>query len=201
MAFTSYADISAAVGEWAARGDAKVLGQVSNFVRLGEERIWKRLRVSWGVSLPITLTVPAGQNWVALPDDWLAFKRIQTAAEPLLEYMPVDMLLDLPEPGNPQRYSIEGGRFYYGQTPAADLAFTARYYQHPGFLEVAGSTWLLTKAPSVYLYAALLELHIFTKNAARVAEFGSLLDRAIDELDSADRAAMISGSRLRVSRG
>ncbi|MBT2322524.1 hypothetical protein J7E62_09220 [Variovorax paradoxus] len=200
MALSNYTDLQLAVKEWAARFDTSVVSRVPDFIRLGEERIWERVRISWGIT-PATLTIPAGQNWVALPSDWLAFKRIRSATVTRIEYMAPDALEDMPEPGDASKYSIEGGRLLYGQTPTANLDLQVKYYQHPGLLSTAATTWLLTRAPSIYLYAALLEAAIFVKNTAKVAEFGSLLDKAIASLDSADRAAQISGSRLRMQRG
>jgi hypothetical protein len=201
MAFTSYAELATAIADWASRNDTKVTGNVSNFVALAEEKIWQRVRVSWGITRAV-LTVPAAQNWVALPEDWLAFKRIRNTNPlmPRMDYAPMDYLEDLPSPGLPEVYSIEGGRFYWGQTPDVDQTFNIAYFAHPGALEEATTTWLLERAPSIYLYGALVELFMYAKNPAKAAEYGTLFDKAIDELDSADRAAMASGSQLRMRR-
>ncbi len=114
--------------------------------------------------------------------------------------MSADVLEDLPYDGDPSKYSIEGGRLLYGQTPSVNLDLSIKYFKHPGLLETAGTTWLLDRAPSIYLYAALIEAAIFVKNDAKVAEYGSLLDKAIDNFQSADLAAQISGSRLHQRR-
>lgn len=200
MALDNYSALKTSVQAWLARGDSLVIDRIPDFIRLGEERIGRRLRVSGMVSLPTTLTIPAGQNWVALPTDWLAFKRVRSAAEPRIEYMTPDALEDLPPAGDASKYSIEGRRLLFGQTPGTDLALTVRYYQRPPYLQDATSTWLLTEAPSVYLYAALVEGAMFVKNSAKAGEWGTLFDKAVDELQSADEAAAISGSVLRVQR-
>ena len=198
MALASYSDLQAAVKSWATRTDSPFTSKVADFIRLGEERIWRRLRVSDMVTLPSTLTILAGLQYVDLPDDWLAFKRISSAAEPRIEFMPPDQLWDLPTPGSATAYSIEGRRLLYGQIPAADLDLTVRYYAHPGNLsDSIATTWLLTKAPSAYLYAALLEAYLWAKNPAKVGEYGKLLDDVLAGLDSQDKAAMISGGALR----
>lgn len=199
MALSSYTDLQTAVKDWTARFDSTVANRVPDFIRLGEERLWQRVRSQWGVE-SATLTVPAGQNWVALPTGWLAFKRIRSAAEPRMEYMSPDTLEDLPYDGDPTKYSIEGGRFLYGQTPSVNLDLTIKYFRHPGLLATVATTWLLERAPSIYLYAALIEAAIFVKNSDKVAEYGSLLDKAIDSFQSADLAAQISGSRLHQRR-
>jgi hypothetical protein len=45
-----------------------------------------------------------------------------------------------------------------------------------------------------------LEASVFVKNTAKIAEFGSLLDKAIDAATDSDRAAQISGGALRAFR-
>lgn len=198
MALESYALLKTAIQSWATRTDSPFTSKIPDFIRLAEERIWQTLRVSDMVSLPYLLTVPAAQNWVALPDDWLAFKRVQSPSYPRIEYLAPDALYDLPSDGDAALYSIEGRRFLYGQTPAASVALTVRYYQHPGLLTDSLSTnWLLSKAPSIYLYGALLEAYIFAKNPQKVAEYGKLYDDAVQRLMSSDKAALISGGALR----
>lgn len=201
MSLNSYGDLKTAVQSWATRTDSPFATKVPDFIRLGEERIWQTVRTSDMISLPVTLTVPAGQNWVNLPDDWLAFRSLATSNGWRVEYLAPDVLHDLPTPGDAAAYSIEGRRFLYGQTPSVSAALTMRYYQHPGLLSDSLSTnWLLTKAPSVYLYAALLEGYIWAKNPQKVGEYGKLYDDAVARLMSSDRAAMISGGPLRMVR-
>lgn len=201
MALATYTDLQAAVKDWAARFDSSVVTRVPDFIRLGEERIWqtgeKVVRSQWGIKHD-TLIVPGGQNWVALPSDWLAFERVRTSDQPRVEYMPADQLEDLPSPGQADAYSIEGGRFLYGQTPQSSLTLTVKYYQHPGLLSAAGNTWLLAKAPSIYLYSALLECAIYVKNSDKVAEFGALLNKAVNGFDSVEQGDLLRGGRLRV---
>lgn len=198
MALATYSDLVAAVNEWAARGNTSFTSRTADFIALGEARIWKRLRVSDMVAAS-TLVVPAAQNWVALPADWLAFKRVRSSTEGLIEYLPADQIDDLVSgTGDASKYSVEGRRLIYGQTPTANLTLSIRYYQHPGAVATATPVpWLLTKSPGAYLYAALLESALFVKNSAKAGEWGTLLDKELADLDSADRAAMVSGGRLR----
>ncbi len=195
----TYAGLQGAVLTWANRGDAVVGDQVVNFVRLGEERIYRTLRLSGMVTVG-TLTIPAAANYVALPAGWLEFKRISSAAEHRIEYMPPDALYDLPAPGDASRYSIEGDRLIYGQTPAANLTLDVRYYARPDYLAITPTNWLLTQAPSLFLYAALVELAVFTRNAAMLDQFGGMFDKVKGEMQSVDGAATVSGGRLRLRR-
>jgi len=200
MPFSTYAELKTSVQAWMARGDSLVIDRIPDFIRLGEERINRDLRVSDMIAAPVTLTIVADQNWVALPADFLEFKRIRSDAEPRIEYMTPDALEDLPPSGDASKYSIEGRRLLYGQTPDADLPLAVRYYAQLPVLDDSTTTWLLTKAPSVYLYAALVEGALFTKNSKAAGEWGTLYDKAIAALESADEAAAISGGSLRMQR-
>lgn len=200
MALSTYTELQASVMAWMVRTDSVISARVPDFIRLGETRLFRRLRLSGMISPTATLTVPAGQNWVALPDDWLAFKRLRTAAEPKLNYLPADQLADLPGDGDATVYSIEGRRFYYGQTPGANLAFTMAYYQRPAALSTTGSNWVLTENPDLYLYAALIEGWQFAQNSAKAGEYGTLFEKAVSDAMSADQAALISGGPLRKYR-
>jgi hypothetical protein len=199
MSISNNTELKTSVQAWLARGDSLVIDRIPDFIRLGEERIGRELRVS-GMVTTVTLTILASQNWVALPDDWLAFQRIRSATEPRIEYMSPDALEDLPPSGDARAYSIEGRRLLYGQTPTADLALTVKYFARPPYLSGSASTWLLVDSPSVYLYAALIEGAIFTKNSKAAGEWGALFDKAVGALQSVDDAAMVSGSRLRMQR-
>lgn len=201
MALSTYLELKTSVQAWLVRNDALVVNRIPDFIRLGETRIGRKLRVSGLVSLPTTLTITAGQNWVALPADWLAFKRIYSAAESRIEYMAPDALEDLPPRGDASKYSIEGRRLIYGQTPSANLPLTVKYYARLPRLAVDTDTnWLLTESPDIYLYAALLEGAMFIKDSAKAGEWGTLFDKAVADAQSTDDAAMISGSALRMRR-
>lgn len=219
MSIVDYTTLTAAVKDWANRLDSSVSARVPDFIRLGEDRIWRTnpgddghagvIRSQWDITR-VTLTIIAGQNWVALPADWLEFERITLPGTPttnngnLVEYMPPDMLEDLPAPGNANVYSIEGGRLLYGMVQAAGSGLnqdlTVKYHAHPGYLVDAATTWLLQKAPSIYLYAALVEAAIYIKKPDKVGEYGALLDQAISGFKSTERASLINGSRMRYRR-
>lgn len=199
MAFSNYGELKTAVQSHANRGDSLAVDKIPDFIRLGEERIGRKVRASSMVTVA-TLVIPGGTNYVALPDDFLAFKRVVSAAETRIEYMAPDALADMPTPGDASRYTIEGRRLIVGETPAADLTLTTRYYARPAHLSADTDTnTLLAEAPSLYLYSALIEFHIWAKNSQQVDLYGGLFDKAIAEVNSTSDAASISGSRLRVT--
>jgi hypothetical protein len=216
MTIASYTDLQTAVQDFGNRIDSSVAARTADFIRLGEDRIWYTnengvVRSQWGM-VKTTLTIPAGLNYVALPADWMQFKRITLPNVPALdgsnanvvEYMSPDLLEDLTPPGNANAYSIEGGLLLYGLPQASGGAaqpLTCRYYAHPGNLSTTvPNTWLLTKVPSIYLYAALIEMAIYVKKSDKIAEYGALLDKAIGGFMSTERAATQPAGRSRYRR-
>lgn len=201
MALTNYNELQTAVKAWAARADLNFGGNVPDFIRLAEERIWKNLRCSDMVSEPSTLTIPAGLNYVALPADWLGFVRFKQTNGQDMNYQPIGALDNLLAGGNvgdASIYSIEGRYLYYGQAGAVGTGtvLPMTYYKHPGLLSAVSTTWLLTKYPTAYLMGALWAGCVFLKNGAKAAEYEAMMLAALDGIISQDKAAMLSGGRL-----
>ena len=200
MSITNYSELQTAVLNWSARGDTAFTSKVPDFIRLGEERIWRNLRLDRMIQFA-DLTIVSGQNWVALPDDWAEFDTLyitDTGKPKKLEYRSYDALLEQDEGVGRYYYTIKGARLVYGLTPSSDTAISTTYFQRLDLLATTSTNWILTNHPSVYLYSALLEGAVYAKNPAKVGEYGTLYDKAIDETMTADRAAKVSGSRLRM---
>jgi hypothetical protein len=200
MSLSTYSDLTAAVANWMARADSTFTGSVADFISLAEERIWRALRVDKMLK-PVALTITAGTNSAELPLDWLEFRTVKAEAYgrvTALTYTPPHNMDELPESGNESVYTIIGHQLVYGLTVSADRPVTGYYYARPTELFSTSTNWLSVSAPSVYLYASLLEGAIFLKNSQKVAEFGSLYDKAIESIKTNDKAAMSSGSLLRI---
>jgi hypothetical protein len=209
MALDTYAALTTAVAEWMARGDTKFTGRVADFITLGEARIWRRVRLEAGKSQPTTVAIPAGLNYAALPSDFLGVAYVTGPNGPIEFEALAQLQNDLAgagSTGDDSKYSIDGNTFYYGTAPAALTNLTMVYYKRPVALASAAGDdlWLLQLAPDIYLYAALLEAAVYSKRAGgadRVAEYGALLDKAIADAESPDKAAtMPTKQRLLMRR-
>jgi len=198
MAISTYAELRAAIINWSNRGDSKFANAVPDFVRLGETRLFRMLRLSTMIKSDTLTTTPAVRT-ISLPADWLQFKALRTDRGPL-EYRPVDEIYAARDPWQGV-YGIEGAQLVLGATPDAVEPIEVRYYARPVALQGDGDTnQLLVASPDLYLFAALIEGAVWQKNPDEAGRFGALLDKAIDAAKSADGAAMISGSPLRMRR-
>lgn len=196
----NYAGLQTAVADWPGRGDARYLARVPDFIALGETRIWRRLRVA-DMIVTGSLIIPGGAtNYVTVPADWLEFARVRSSTTSRIEYLPPDQFDAQVLPGDNGFYTVEGRRMIYGMPPNSSATLDVRYYAHPGMLRDVTTTWLLTKAPGAYLYASLLEAMLWSKNASKAGEYGTLLDKELDELESESKASVLGGGRLRAQR-
>jgi hypothetical protein len=100
-------------------------------------------------------------------------------------------------PGKPQYFSIVGGQIRV--LPVPDSTYTAEltYYAKLSKLSTSVATnWLLTQAPDVYLYGALLQASPYLKDDARITVWASLYQRGLDELQIADDRGATSGGAI-----
>ena len=83
--------------------------------------------------------------------------------------------------GPPQFYTLLAGkvRVMPAATGKLDLTYYARL---PPLTEAQPTNWLITKAPEIYLYGALLEAMLFQKDEERSGQWFGLLDKRLGEV-------------------
>lgn len=193
----TYDYLKTAVIEWANRGDQKFKDRVVDFIRMGESRIFRTLRV--GEMIVVGSASPnAGDRRTLLPDNWLEFDSVREDDKNVAFNPSRSMVLD--RDTSRGYYGIEGQYFLMDHTPSGSEVFDWVYYAKPDPLEDSGSNWLLQKQPAIYLYAALIEAALWAKAPDDAARWGALLDKEIQEANSKWRASKISGSSLRIRR-
>lgn len=179
MAITDYASLQTAVGNWLHRSDLNT--QIPDFISIAEVKLNRLLRlrameniatgtVAQTVSLPtgfvemISLTVTVGGTTYPVT------------------YIPPTQINS--DSSTTYRYSLVGDNIYFVPIGSGE-SYTLTYYKK--FDPVSsGANWLITNAPDVYLYAALMEATPFIKDDARTQLWGSMLSNSIDQLMKAD---------------
>ena len=188
MALTNYSTLQTAIINALHRSD--LTSAVPDFITLAEDKLNKRLRIR-GMESRVNSTVTGGTEYVALPDGFLSVKNFQVNTSPRtrLEYASPEWLdVNYPSPtsvGTPIFYSFVGGEIQLA--PVTDGAYTLEmdYYKK---LDIAtdSTNWVLTNAPRVYYYGALVEAALYIKDDKRIAIWGTLLENAINEMERAD---------------
>ena len=197
MALANYTDLQASVAAWMNRSDLTAL--IPDFIAIAEARIQDDLRVRQMITEVNLNTVIATQK-IALPADWLEFKSVVYAGDPM-EYMPLDRIKEYADEtgrSDPLGYSIEGLNLIVAPTPATVYAIATTYYAKVPAIATASTNWLLTKYPNIYLYGSLVSANQYTMDMQKADYWGGLYTQAIAVASGSNDRALSSGSPLRI---
>lgn len=211
MAISTYAELQAAVGNWLARGD--LVASIPDFIALGEQRLFYgaddpnfpspplRLGAMEATTDPAAFATTGDVATMPLPPGFLEARALSLVTDPKA---PLD-LVSLRQiaaagrgRGRPRLYTFDGDGIRFAPTPDASYGVELAYYRRFDPLATTPSNWLLTNAPGVYLYAALLEAQPFLMNDARLPVWAAMLGAATRALTETDRRGRWGGDmRLR----
>jgi hypothetical protein len=99
--------------------------------------------------------------------------------------------------GKPQYYTVVGSQLEFIPTPDTQYEGELTYYAKiPALSDSNTSNWLLTYAPDLYLYGALIEAEPYLKNDERVGLWGELYLRVVADIEVADERASVASTPL-----
>lgn len=198
MAISTFSDLVGAISR--NLREPNLIANAADFITMAEARILRRIRVS---AMESVATGTVSTSTLAVPADYLEAIRL------VLTNGGVDQELKYVGPDSTAKYSSTSGQSFAYTTlgsnlvlypkPDASYSYTLWYYAKPTSLSSANPTnWLLTSAPDLYLYGALLEASGGLQNDSKVAFWQERFNQAIAEMDHADERQAYSGSILRV---
>lgn len=196
MAINSYADLTSAVGSYLARSD--LAGFVPDWIKAAEARI------HYGGQAPLESeplrirqmeqsTAITASSAITLPGDLLEIRDVfmnnntRTPVELSTPYA-IRRRYAGTETGTPLYYSIEGDTMMFGPAPDTTETVTIKYYAKMAAVS-AGTPWLLTNHPTLYIYGALLEAAPFLRKDGRLQVWHGLFKSGIEGLNGTSRAA------------
>lgn len=197
MSLANFTDLQASVARWAHRTDLTSL--MADLVQLAEERIAKDLRLLEQVKSD-TLTTTPDVAAVALPADWLEFARdgVKYGGE-RVDYATVEQLARYEHGPSYAAYSIQGTNLLLAPVSSNAESIAVTYYARVPALSVSNPTnWLLTKYPSIYLNACLIEAAIYADDEQAAGRWGALYNKAVEAAKSTDAASRTNGASLRL---
>lgn len=204
MALSNYTDLKASVADWLNRAD--LTAQVPDFIALAEARFNRELRVNSMLQRDQTI---ATTDYVNLPDDWLEHVSItvvgdKTIREPLV-YVSNEVFNQLRLQnltGTFRYYTIQDNKiallpamssgtttleiFYYGKIPALSSS--------------VATNWLLSRAPDLYLFGALMAADVYLQNDERVPQWAAAVQMAMESLHKESERAKRSQGKLTIRR-
>ena len=201
MAISTYSELTTAVANWLDRDDLTL--RIPEFIALAEAKFNRTLRLR-SMEAKYTADTIAGQRNLALPTGYIQMRNFQVNGNPLttLSYVTpeiYDRLWGGSTSGIPKFYTILANEVSFGPIPATVMEVEMLFYKKFDNLSITATTnSLITDAPDVYLYGAMMEAEPFIMNDERVTLWGSALSNAIQELQEQDNKDRHSGSALRI---
>lgn len=139
---------------------------------------------------------------VALPGDWLEFKRVWIDAQDgsgcELSYIPARQFksdADATATGTPRKFTLDGGRLYVAPTSDADLE-VSYYKKLGGFTGDASTDTVLAAHPRIYLSGVLCEASNWLSDFERADREKARMGAAVRGLNVQDKLALTSGGIL-----
>jgi hypothetical protein len=202
MALTTYAELQTTIASYLARSDLTAM--IPDFIRLGELRLQRELRIRQMLKVVTTVTV-AGDATVELPTDFLQIRdlHLQTNPTMVLEYLSPSSLFRnarTSDSGLPKQYTVLALEFQFAPVPDSAYTLSMLYYAKPEPLSNAVITNVfLSVCPDLLLYAALGEAEPYIMNDSRLQTWATLYDRGLSALTVSDDQGEYSGSPISIS--
>lgn len=201
MAITTYAELKSSIANWLNRDD--LTSVIPDFISLTEAGINRDLR-HYKMINRVDATLDS--RYVQMPADWLETVRfgITSGTTYRLELISRDDMLEYRQntsdiAGIPKFYANIGDTIEVFPTPAAEYQMQLQYYAKTPALSDGNTTnWLLTDAPDIYLYGALVQAAPYLNDDARVQTWAALYSAAIQSLQKSSDDTRFAGSGLRM---
>ena len=201
MAITNYANLQTTIADFLNRDD--LTSAIPTFIQLAEADMNRQVR-HWKMESRSTGTQDAGDQYMQIPSDWLETIRLHltgsgTSALTLTSRAAMADIRAKNEDIStvkPYYYTHADGQFELYPTPTEATDFELLYYQKIPDLATNSTNWLLTDAPDVYLYGALLHSAPYLAEDARVAVWAQMYSAAVSNVNRAAEQARYSGSGM-----
>lgn len=201
---TDYATLKAQIADWANRADWSD-ALLAGFVQMAEEKFNQELRVDRMIAFVEGYMTG---RCAALPDDWLLmdFVQVQNSVGQTgflpARYKSRDEFFNLTDKNSFMYYTLEGRTMFFGGSPTPEsVAYKVWYYAEVPVFSDTQDSWVYTKYPSLYLYAALMHSDLYAVGEeTKAANLKQLVEGQIQKLNAAHLAAKTSGSRVTRSR-
>ena len=201
MAITNYTNLQTTIADFLNRDD--LTSVIPTFIQLAEADMNRQVR-HWKMEARSTGTQDAGDQYMQVPSDWLETIRLHltgsgTSALTLTSRAAMADIRAKNEDIStvkPYYYTHADGQFELYPTPTEATDFELLYYQKIPDLATNSTNWLLTDAPDVYLYGALLHSAPYLAEDARVAVWAQMYSAAVSNVNRAAEQARYSGSGM-----
>jgi hypothetical protein len=205
-----YASLRSAVIEYLARDqDTALIARIPTFVELAEAKFNRQLFVRQ-MEQRATALVDSGSSepeFISLPADFQSMRRVRLSSvtgKPCLAFKS-GMQLDeyrfgvSDVAGQPRYFTVFGDEIELAPTPDAAYTVEMVYRRNVPPLATNDPNWLLSLAPDLYLYAALLEAAPYIKEDGRIQTWGIGFSSALSDLNCLGLTSTFNAGPMTVS--
>lgn len=202
MAISNYTNLQSTIADFLNRDDLTAV--IPTFIQLAEAQLNRDIR-HWKMEARSSGQQSAGDQYMQIPADWLETIRMHvtgagTSAINLTSRASMADIRAKNEDAStkvPYLYCHADSQFELYPTPPETTNIELLYYQKIPSLSASTTTnWLLTEAPDVYLYGALLHSAPYLAEDARVGVWAQMYSAAVQNVNSASEKARYSGSGI-----
>lgn len=192
---TDYTSLQAAVTEYLARDqDTTLIARIATFIQLAEAKLNRQLfvRQMEQRSIAVVNTASSEPEFISLPADFQSMRRVRLSSvtgKPCLEFKSGTQMDEYrfgrsDVAGQPRYFTVFGDEIELAPTPDAAYTIEMVYRQNIPALASNSNNWLLTLAPDLYLYGALLESAPYIKEDGRIQTWGLGFTAALNDLNN-----------------
>lgn len=192
---TTTTELISAVTEYLGRDqDTTLIARIPTFIQLFEAKMNRDLfyRGMEQRSTALVDTTSSEPEFISLPSDFQSMRRVRLSSatgKPHLDYKPGVQMDEFRTSranatGRPQFFTIIGSEMELVPTPDQNYTIEMVYRKYIPALLSNSSNWLLTLAPDLYLYGALLEATPYLKNDERIQTWALGYNNALNSLNN-----------------
>lgn len=206
---TDYTSLVTAVTEYLARDqDATLIARIPTFIQLAEAKFNRELFSRRMESRVTAVTDPNATEpeFIALPSDFQSMRRVRLSSvsgKPTLAYMSGQEIEEYRYSkgnvsGQPLFFTIFASEIELAPTPDAAYTIEMVYRTLIPSLLSNSTNWLLSLAPDLYLYGALLEASPYIKQDQRIQTWGLGFETALDGLNDLSLTSTFNAGPLQM---
>jgi len=194
MAITTYAELQTAVGRWLQRTDLAAM--IPDFIANAEAHFNRVLRLN-GQLTRDNLTVSGRFTTLTFTAPLAEIRSVSCTSGGerwALEFATVNDMQNVFSSGRPLYYSRSGNELEVVPVPDGTYTLEVMYWRTIPDLATNNTNFLLTLAPDLYLYRAVMEGAQYVHDQALIARVSPMFDLALQQITRDDKARLFGGS-------
>ena len=190
MAINTYATLQSSISDWLNRSD--LTSAIKSFITLAEAQMNRSIRHREMIE---RAQATIDSEYSATPSDWVQSVSLVLETTPVtqLDYVTNEEMNRKKSAsiatGKPQCYTHIGDEIQVYPAPDS-TSYTAElvyYAKIPSLSDTNTNNWLLLSHPDIYLYGSLMQSAPYLVDDQRIAVWGGLYQKAIDDLTISDQ--------------